>query len=109
MVEHELPLPAFQAVFDRRCKAIIVRAAVATFIRRDCVRLVEILNGERTGNHLVMQVTWVQATPDGRWTVLSLERAPQPTIPGLGPPTPSDDIPTRPDLPVVRMPPRSGA
>lgn len=104
MVEHELPLPVFQAIVGRRCKAIVVRAAVGTFIRRDHVRLVEMLNGERTGNELVMSVTWVQQTEDGEWKVLSIEPAPKPTLPGIGPPEPSDDVPTRPDLPVVRLP-----
>lgn len=102
MVEHELPLPVFQAIVDRRCKALVLRAGTQSFRRHDTIVLWEMLNGERTGQSQLVRVTWAQTTEDGRWFALSVEPAQKSTL-RMGIPHPSDDIPTRPDLPSLGL------
>ena len=102
MVDHELPLPVFQAVVDRRCKVIVLRAETRSFRRHDLIALWEMLNGERTGQSQIVRVTWSQVTDDGRWFALSIEPAQRSTL-RMGIPHPSDDVPTRPDLPALNL------
>lgn len=104
MVDHKLPLPVFQAVVDRRCKVIVLRAESAgqAYRRHDTFTLHEMLNGERTGQVQMVRVSWSQVTDDGRWFVLSIEPVQRPTL-RMGIPHPSEDIPTRPDLPALNL------
>jgi hypothetical protein len=95
MHDHELPLPVYQALVDRRRKVIVLPSSAGAFRRHDAIRVIETLNGEQTNNWCLARVTWSETTEDHAWSVLSIEPV-TPTLHGLGP-IPSDDLPTRPD------------
>jgi hypothetical protein len=101
LLEQALPLPVYQAVVDRRRKVLVLPASVGRLKRHDGVRVVETLNGEETGQWCLARVTWSEVTEDERWNVVSVEVV-TPTLKGIGP-LPSDEVPTRPDLPRVQV------
>lgn len=104
LLEQELPLAVYQALIGRRRKALVLEASVGRLRRHDAVRVFEVLNGERTGQWCFARVTWVEGTEDERWLIVSVEVV-TPTLAGIGP-GPSDDIPTRPDLPRSTLKPK---
>ncbi len=114
MFELRLNLPIYQALIDRRRKALVLPARAGVFRRHDAVRVIEVQASresgdappEPTGQWCFARVTWVEITDDKVWLILSVEPV-TPTLAGIGPPAPSDETPTRPDTPVPRRaPPR---
>jgi len=101
LVEQELPLPVYQALVDRRRKVLILPASTGRLRRHDGVRVLETLQGEQTGQWCLARVTWSEVTEDEKWLVVSVEVV-TPTLQGIGP-LPSDEIPTRPDLPKMKL------
>lgn len=101
LLEHELSLPVYQAMVGRRRKVLVLPGAAGKLRRHDGVRVFETLNGERTGSWFLARVTWAEVTEDEHWLVISVDVV-TPTLEGIGP-APGDDVPTRPDLPRLRM------